>query len=218
MVEVSTSLLNINKEQIVKTIYDIEVAKTDYIHIDVMDGKFVEQDTTKFMMECSECVKNITNLPLDIHLMVKDVESYIKSYIAIEPHSITFHLEACKNNKEIMKYIELIKESGVKIGISIKPNTPIEDVYEYLPYVHKVLIMTVEPGKGGQKFITETLEKISNLNIFAYENNYDIDIEVDGGIDNKTCENVKNAGANILVSGTYIINSNDYKEAISSLK
>ena len=183
-----------------------------------MDGKFVEKDTTEFMMECSEYAKNVTNLPLDVHLMVKDIESYVKSYLAIEPYSITFHLEACKNSKEVMKYITLIRECGIKIGISVKPNTPVEDVYEYLPYIHKVLIMTVEPGKGGQKFIPETLEKIRNLNIFAYENNYDIEIEVDGGIDDKTCHDVKNAGANILVSGTYIINSEDYKKAILSLR
>lgn len=218
MVEVSTSLLSAKKDQIIKTIYDIEVAGTDYIHIDVMDGKFVKQDTTEFMRECAECAKNVTNLPLDVHLMVKDVENYIKSYLAIEPHSIIFHLEACKNKKEIMQYITLIRESGVKIGISISPKTPIENVYEYLPYVHKVLIMTVEPGKGGQKFITDTLDKISKLNIFAYENNYDIDIEADGGINNKTCESVKNAGANILVAGTYILKSESYKKAISNLK
>jgi len=218
MVEISTSLLNAKQEGIVRTIYDIEVAGTNYIHIDVMDGKFVENNTIELMNEYSEYAKNVTNVPLDVHLMVKDVESYIKSYLALEPYSITFHLEACKNRKEVMKYISLIKESGVKVGISIKPNTPIEDVYEYLPYIHKVLVMTVEPGKGGQQLLTDTLEKINKLNVFVYENGFEVDIEADGGINDKTCNDVKNAGANILVVGSYVINSEDYKKAISELK
>ena len=180
MVEVATSLLNVNKEDIIKTLYNLEVAGTDYIQIDVMDGKFVEDDTTEKMNEYSEYVKQVTNLPLDIHLMVEDVESYIKSYLALEPYSITFHIEACKNKNEIMKFLNLVKENNIKVGIAINPGTPIENIYEYLPYIHKVIIMTVEPGKGGQKFIESSIEKISNLNIFNYENGFEVDIEVDG--------------------------------------
>ncbi len=218
MVEVATSLLNVKKEEVIKTLYNLEVAGTDYIQIDVMDGKFVEDNTTEKMNEYAEYVKQVTNLPLDIHLMVKDVESYIKSYLALDPYCITFHIEACKNKKEIMKFIDLIKESNVKVGIAISPNTPIEDIYEYLPYIHKVIVMSVEPGKGGQEFIENTIEKISNLNIFNYENGFEVDIEVDGGINDKTGKECTDAGANILVAGTYIIKSGDYKKAILSLK
>ena len=218
MVEVSTSFLNIKKDDIIKTIYNLEVAGTNYFHIDVMDGKFVKNNTIEQMKEYSEYIKSVSNLPMDIHLMVEDVESYIKSYLVLQPNTITIHYEACKSEKELMKYIKLIKENNSKVGICISPKTPIEEVYKYLPYIHRVLVMTVEPGEGGQQLISETVEKISKLNTFIYENGYDVDIEADGGINDKNAKEVKYAGANILVSGNYIISSDDFKEAIKKLK
>lgn len=218
MVEIATSLLSIRKENSIQTIYNLEAAGTNYFHIDVMDGKFVKNNTVEDMREYTEYIKQVANTLIDVHLMVEDIENYIKAYIDMKVNNITFHLEGCKNEKEVLKFISYIKDNNTQVGLSIKPKTPIEEVYKYLPYIHKVLIMSIEPGEGGQKFLEESIEKIQKLNIFAYENGYDIDIEVDGGINNKTAKEVINAGANILVSGSYIINSDNYKEAIQSLK
>lgn len=218
IIQVETSLLNVEKENIIQTIYDLEVAGTNYFHIDVMDGKFVENNTIEKMQEYSEYLKNITNIPMNVHLMVEDVPSYVKSYLALEPNMIIFHIEACKNEKEILEQIKYIKENNCKVGLSIKPATPIEKIYEYLPYIHSVLVMTVEPGKGGQELLPETIEKIFNLNKFIYENGYEVDIIVDGGINNETAKVVTDAGANKLVVGSYIINSDEYKKAIEKLK
>lgn len=218
MVEVSTSLLSVEKENVVKTIYDLEVAKTNYFHIDVMDGEFVKNNTQDKMIEYTEYIKQVANTLIDVHLMVKNVEEHIKTYIDMEVNSITFHIEACKNEKEVLKLISYIKENNVKVGLSINPKTEIEEIYPYMPYIHSVLIMSVEPGEGGQEFIEDSIKKISKLNVFAYENGYEIDIAVDGGINNKTSKKVIDAGANILVSGSYITKSENFKEAIESIK
>ena len=218
MVEVSTSILTVKKEEALGAFYNLEVAKTDYFHIDVMDGKFVKQDTTEVMHEYCNHIKQISNLPLDIHLMVEDIKSYVDSFIPYEPNIITFHLEACKDREQILSLIKYIKENNIKVGISIKPNTKIEEVLEYLPLVHLVLIMTVEPGYGGQSLIPETVDKVKDLKAYLSENNIEVDIEVDGGINLENKEFLKEAGANIIVSGSTIINSSDYKETIEQIK
>lgn len=218
MVEVSTSLLNVERENILGCIYSLEVAKTDYYHIDVMDGKFVEKDTTEMMHEYANNIKQISNIPLDVHLMVEDIKSYIDSFIPYEPNIITFHLEACKDKKEVLSLIKYIKENNIKVGISIKPNTMLEDILEILPLIHLVLIMTVEPGLGGQKLIPETIEKVKELKDYITNNEIDIDIEVDGGINLENKEILKEAGANIIVAGSSIINSKDFKETIQKIK
>ena len=148
MVEVATSLLNVERENAIRTLYDLEAAKTDYFHIDVMDGKFVPNDTSSTMREYCEYLNSISNLPLDVHLMVEDVKSYIDSYLIYEPNLITFHYEACKDNKQVLEYLQYVKERNCRVGLAISPNTPIEKITEFLPYLHMVLIMTVEPGKG----------------------------------------------------------------------
>ena len=218
MIEVSTSLLTVEKGKEAETFFALEKSKTDYFHIDVMDGKFVEKDTYQNMLEYSSYIRRISNLPMDIHLMVEDVETGIEVFSAVEPNIITFHIEACKNKEEIMKNVNLIKEKGSRVGIAIKPETPIEDVYEYLPYIHMCLVMTVEPGKGGQTLITDMLAKISELKSYIERKNLEIDIEVDGGINLKTAQRVKDAGANILVAGTAILMASDYKVIIDELK
>jgi len=218
MVEVSTSLLSIEKEKSIKTIYDLEASGTNYFHIDVMDGNFVKNNTEDLMREYTEYIKQVANTPIDVHLMVKDIVSYSKVYIDMGVNSIIFHIEALKNEKEVLKLISYIKENNVKVGVTLNPKTPIEEIYPYLPYIHSVLVMSVEPGEGGQEFIKESLDKISKLNIFAYENGYDVDIAVDGGINEKNAKDVINAGANILVAGSYITKSEDYKKAIENLK
>lgn len=218
MVEVSTSILNVKEKEESATFFELEAAKTDYFHIDVMDGKFVQKDTYKDMLEYSSYIRRISNLPMDIHLMVEDVETGIEVFSAVEPNIITFHLEACKDKEEVMKHIQHIKEKGSRVGIAIKPETKIEEVYEYLPYVHMCLIMTVEPGKGGQTLITDMLAKISELKTYIEKKNLEIDIEVDGGINLKTAPRVKKAGANILVAGTAILIATNYKEIIDELR
>ena len=224
MVEVSTSILSMKEKEESKTIMGLEIAKTDYFHIDVMDGKFVLKNTYDKMIEYSSYIKRISNLPLDVHLMVEDVRGAIDDFLSFEPNIITFHLEAIKNEdkgkkkEEILDIIRYIKENNCKVGIAIKPDTKIEDVYEFLPYIHMCLIMTVEPGKGGQELIEATIDKIKTLKKYIDENNIEIDIEVDGGINLATADKVKEAGANILVSGTAILMANDYKVIIDELK
>lgn len=218
MVEISTSILSIKKENAIKTLYDLESAKIDYFHIDVMDGKFVENNTNDTMIEYCEYLNSITNTPLDIHLMVSDVKDYIKRYIVYEPNIITFHIEAAKDIKEAKEWISFIKENNCKVGVSIKPNTPVESLYELLPYIHMVLIMTVEPGKGGQKLITQTIEKIRDLKKYMKEKNIDIDIEADGGINLNNVKEVVEAGCNIIVAGTAITNSDNYNDTVKKFK
>lgn len=218
MVEVATSLLNANAEDIIQTIYNLEIAKTDYFHIDVMDGKFVEADTTEKMMEYTECIKHVSQIPIDVHLMVNDVEDFVKAYLALDVNCISFQVEACRSENQVHKLIDFIKENNCRVGLAINPKTSIEEIYKYVPYIHKVIIMTVEAGKGGQELIPEMIQKIFELNKFNYENGYDIDIEVDGGINGLTAKDATDAGANILVAGSYIMNLNNYSEAIRILK
>ncbi len=218
MVEISTSILSIEKEKATRTFYDLETAHTDYIHIDVMDGKFVQNNTHELMKEYANTIKQISNIPLDIHLMTYNVKDYIEQYIDLEPNIITFHIESVESKEEAYEIIKFIKENNAKVGISIKPNTKVEQIYEFLPYIHMILVMTVEPGLGGQKLIPETLEKVKKLKEYIEENNLEIDIEVDGGMNVETAEMAKGVGANILVSGSYIIKSEDYKKTISELK
>lgn len=218
MVEVSTSILSIKEGEESAAFFELEAAKTDYFHIDVMDGKFVEKNTYQKMLENVGYIKRISNLPLDVHLMVEDVKAAIDDFLAVEPNIITFHLEACKNREEVYELIEYIKENNCRVGISIKPNTKIEDIYEFLPYIHMCLVMTVEPGKGGQTLLTDMLEKIATLKKYIEEQNLELDIEADGGINLKTAPEVKKAGANVLVAGTAIVMANDFKVIIDELK
>lgn len=218
MIEISTSILNVDEQEAMKIFYDLEVAKTDYYHIDVMDGKFVERDTSALMYSYASSIKQMSNLPLDVHLMVKDIKEYIEQYIALKPHFITFHYEACKDKKQVKEIIQYIKDNDIKCGLSIKPKTKIEEIYEFLPCISLLLIMTVEPGKGGQELIPETLEKISKLKEYLYQNNLDTYIEADGGINTVNIEQLKETGVDIAVVGSAIINSDNYKETIKKLK
>lgn len=218
MVEVSVSILNIKKENAIQTLYNLETSGINYFHIDVMDGEFVANNTTSLMLEYSEYLNQISNLPLDIHLMVKDVESYVKSFEIFEPNILTFHLEAANNTQQALKWIKMIKENNIRGGVSINPNTNIEEVYELLPYIHLVLVMTVEPGKGGQNLLPNTIEKIKKLKQYINENNLEVDIEADGGINTENAEILKQSGTDILVAGTAIINSQNYNNTVNELK
>lgn len=218
MVEISTSILNVDKENAMKTFYDLEVAKTDYYHIDVMDGRFVEKNTTELMYDYANSIKHISNIPLDVHLMVENVQEYIEQYLELKPHFITIHYEAFKDKKEIKKTLQYLKENDIQCGLSIKPKTKIEEIYEFLPQLSLFLMMTVEPGKGGQKLIPETIEKIRKLKEYIYQNNLETFIEADGGINTENVAILKDAGVDIMVVGSCIINSADYKKTIKELK
>ena len=170
------------------------------------------------MYDYTNTIKQISNIPLDVHLMVEDVKGNIDRYIPFEPSIITFHYEAAKDDEEVSSLINYIKESGIKAAISIKPNTDIDKIKKFLPSVYMVLIMTVEPGKGGQKLIPECLDKVRKLKDYIVENNLDTYIEVDGGVNKETIDEVKKAKVDIAVAGSAIINAEDYKEAINELK
>ncbi len=218
MVEISASILNVDSDKAIKTLYDLETAKIDYFHIDVMDGKFVKKNTTEKMLEYCEYINSISNLPLDVHLMVEDVEQYIKSFSVFEPNIITFHLEAGKDKEDILKLIKLVKKSNVRVGISVKPNTKVEEVHEILPYIHSILIMTVEPGEGGQSLIPETIEKIKVLKKYLDEKKLEVDIQADGGINLQNIELLKEAGVNNVVIGNALIKAEDKKDMVNKLK
>ena len=218
MVEVSASILNMDNENAIKNLYEWETALIDYFHIDVMDGKFVKDNTTEKMIEYSEYISSISSLPLDIHLMVEDVEQYIKSFSVFEPNLITFHIEARKNKEEIFELIKLVKESNSRVGLAIKPNTKIEEIYNYLPYIHSVLIMTVEPGLGGQELIPETIEKISRMKKYLEQEKLEVDIQADGGINLQNIDLLKQAGVSNVVVGNALMKTKDKKDMINKLK
>lgn len=216
--EISTSILNVKEENCIRTFYDLETAGTDYFHIDVMDGEFVENNTIKTMTEYCEYLNSITTVPLDVHLMVKDIMPFIKSFLVFEPRTITIHYEAVKSEEELHNLIKFIKDNNCKVGISIKPNTNIQEIYNILQYIHTILVMTVEPGKGGQTLLPNTLKKIQDLKKYITENRLEVDIEADGGINLENIKEIREAGTDIAVVGSAIINSDNYKEIISKLK
>lgn len=210
---VSASILGCDLANIESEIKRLEKANVDYVHFDVMDGVFV--DNISFGIPVLKSAKTKTYLPFDVHLMITDPENYIAEFARCGADIITFHLEAAK---DVKKCIELCKKYGCKAGISIKPNTPSSEVFEYLDMIDMVLVMTVEPGFGGQGFLAFTLEKIREIRQKADELGLDIDIQVDGGITDKTCSGVKKNGANILVAGTYLFKADDMVKAVESLK
>lgn len=218
MVKIAASLLNLEKENATRKIYDLEVAKIDYYHIDVMDGEFVKNNTTSFMKDYALTISHISNLGLDVHLMVQDIEKYVDEYLDLKPQIITFHIEASKDENRTFELIKKIKENGTKVGIAISPNTKIDEIKKYLKHIHMLLVMTVEPGYGKQKIIPDTLEKIKELKRYITENNISIDIEADGGINENTYNDVISAGTDILVVGSYLIFSNNYSDTVKKLK
>ena len=217
MVEISASVLNVEKENSAQTFYNLETSGIDYFHIDVMDGDFVEQNTVTKMMEYTSIIKQISNIPIDVHLMVRDIEAFVEYYIPFAPNRITIHYEADRKEK-ILEQIKKIKENEIKVGISVKPNTKIEEIFPLLPFVHMCLIMTDKQGREGQELIPSTIEKIEKLKEYIEKKQLEVDIEVDGGINLQTASQVKKAGANILVVGTALIQTENYKEMVAELK
>lgn len=216
--EISISTLDIDEENAVSTFYNVETAKIDYFHIDAMDGKFVKNNNMKKMKDYALKINTICMTPLDVHLMVENPKEVIEDFVDYNPDRITFHLEACTDKEEVMEIIKRLSDEGIKAGIAISLDTSVQKVYEFLPYIHMVLVMTVVPGLGGQALIPETLDKVSELKKYCDENDFDIDIEVDGGITDSTANKAVEAGANILVVGSYVWKSDDYTAAINKIR
>ena len=216
--EVAVSVLNVDSEGAISLFYKLETAKVDYFHIDVMDGVFVENNTHDKMYEFATTLANITNIKQDIHLMVKDVKKYVDIYSSLGRNRITFHVEALETSDEILEMINYIKDTGNQVGLAVSPDTGIDEIYPYLPYIHSVIVMTVQPGKGGQTIIEDTITKITYLRNAINEFNNDIDIEADGGIKDTNAELVRNAGANILIAGTYIVKNPNLTEAVRKIR
>lgn len=175
-------------------------------------------DTSVLMYGYASSIKQMSNIPLDIHLMVENTKDYIDQYIALSPHFITIHYEVFSDKKQLKETIKYIKQNGAQCGLAIKPDTKIEEIYEFLPYISLLLVMTVEPGKGGQKLILKTIKKITKLKEYLYQNNLETYIEADGGINGENVKELKEAGVDIVVAGSYIINSDNYINSIKELK
>lgn len=205
--KVSVSVLK-EYDRLINAVKKVNDSSADYIHIDVMDGIFV--DNKKFPLEVVKDVKSISKKPLDVHMMVES-EQLIKDYAStLLPYYITFHVEILKNSS----IIDYIKNLGVKVGIAINPETDYKKLIPYLNIIDLVLIMSVKPGEGGQKFIQEVLEKVKEIRKI----NSDIEISIDGGINDCTIKLAKEAGCTMAVSGSYVTNSDNYNEKIKSLK
>lgn len=207
---ISPSILSADFANLERDIKKIEKAGADWVHVDVMDGHFVPNITIGVPVVKS--IKKITNLPLDVHLMIENPQKYIKDFRKAGADIITFHYEAVDN---VFVVIDLIKSVGAKVGLSIKPKTKAEEILEFLPYLDLVLVMTVEPGFGGQEFMHDCAQKIPLISQQARE---DLIIQVDGGINNITGHVCTSLGANSLVAGNYIYKSDDIAQSIKMLK
>ena len=210
MTIISPSILSADFSNLERDINLVKVAGADWIHVDVMDGHFVPNITIGVPVVKS--LKKVTTLPLDVHLMIENPQNYIDAFARAGADILTFHYEAVSDP---VKVVDLIKTKNIKAGISIKPKTSPEVLLPYLNKVDMILVMTVEPGFGGQEFMSDCAKKIEYLRKNASE---DLIIQVDGGINAQTGKICKDYGANSLVAGSYIYNSSDIKAAIDSLK
>ena len=214
-IKISPSILSADFSQLGKEINNLEKGGADLIHVDVMDGHFVPNLTIG--PPVIKALRKYTKLPFDVHLMIKPVHKYIKDFANAGSDIITIHPEATNNLKESIFHI---KELNKKVGVSLNPDTKINVIESHLSNIDLVLVMSVFPGFGGQKFIPETINKIKDLKEIKDRNNFSFDIEVDGGINFSNSKDVINAGANILVSGTTIFkeNNGDIQKNIETLK
>lgn len=208
---ISPSILSADFANLERDIKRVEEAGADWLHIDVMDGHFVPNITIGVPVVKS--IKKVTSLPLDVHLMIENPENYIEAFRNAGADIITFHYETSSN--KVLEIADKIRASGAKAGLSIKPKTPAGEIFEFLPYLDLVLVMTVEPGFGGQSFMHDCAQKIPEI---RQSFSGDLIIQVDGGINNVTGHVCTSLGANSLVAGNYIYGHKDISQAIQSLK
>lgn len=213
MIKISPSILSSDYGNLSSELKRMEACGADMLHIDVMDGHFVPNITLGAPIV--KCIRKSSTLPFDVHLMISDPYKYIPDFVNAGSDIITFHAEA---DSDIEKTIDLILASGKKAGLSVKPKTPVEAVYPYLDKLSMVLVMTVEPGFGGQSFMEDMMPKVSAVRSEIDRRGLDVDIQVDGGINKDTISIAAKAGANVFVSGNAIFSSGDAEKTIADFK
>lgn len=211
--KVAPSILAANFAYLAKEIKRVTDAKVEYLHIDIMDGHFVPN--ISFGPDIVKQMRAETNIFFDVHLMITNPKEYLNSFVNAGSNSITYHYETNVNHLEM---IELIHQKNNKCGLSIKPKTDPKEIIPYLNKIDLVLVMSVEPGFGGQKFMPDSLEKIKFLKNYREANNLNYQIEVDGGINLETAKLVKEAGADIVVAGTYLFKSDDFTNKVEEIE
>lgn len=215
MIKLSASFNPCEEKDAVEYCKLLQQANTDYIHCDVMRENFVGHNTLS-VNTIKDVWDNVV-VPLDIHLMIDEPLNQLKEYIKIKPTIISIHYEAFNNKKDLLKAIKLIHDAHIMVGLAINPNTFVKTIKEYLPLIDVVLVMGVEPGKSGQKMISNTLPRVKELRGIIYEYDYLVKIEVDGGVNEENLKKVVDAGADIVVMGSCLYNSSHKAELIKKV-
>ncbi len=213
-VKIAPSILSANFAKMGEEVQSLEQCGADVVHCDVMDGVFVNNIT--FGIKMVEDLRKITTLPLDCHLMIVHPEKYVERFAKAGADIITVHYEACQDN--LKEVLELIKSTGVKCGAVINPDTPVDKIRDVILLCDMVLVMSVFPGFGGQKFISSALDKLREIRAIIDESGKDIDLEIDGGVTAENVEEIKAAGANVIVAGSAVFKAADRAAMIASLK